>query len=157
MGMFDSVLARCGCGRMVEFQCKSGDCMLGRYSTDAVPVVIAQALDGAVEYCDCGMKIVLRPAVPVPDTVRMTVGVGSRYTKLLASEVLDTSCGNPELDDYVMTVEEFRSACAIGIFNDDDGYGCPVADAKSDPDFRIWPSTLACIPAEATHIVWYDR
>lgn len=66
-------------------------------------------------------------------------------------------CG-PIREDDVYTIEEFKEACADGMFVDDDGWGYPVnEDARSDRSIVIRPSTLARIPKDATHIVWYNR
>jgi len=65
-------------------------------------------------------------------------------------------CG-PEDDDDVYTVEEFRACCKSGSFIDYDGYGYPVKDGLADKDNHIVPSGLDRIPADATHIVWFNR
>lgn len=63
---------------------------------------------------------------------------------------------HPDEDD-VYTVEEFKQFCADGMFIDYDGFGEPVKDKLADPDIWIKPSQLHLIPADATHIVWYNK
>lgn len=65
-------------------------------------------------------------------------------------------CG-PDDEDDVYTVEEFRRHCEQGSFVDYDGFGHPVKNGKADPNIGIQPSRLETIPADATHIVWYNR
>lgn len=65
-------------------------------------------------------------------------------------------CG-PEGDDDVYTVDEFREFVSTGAFIDYDGYGHPVKDGKCDPKIDIRPSRVSDIPADATHVVWYNR
>lgn len=65
-------------------------------------------------------------------------------------------CG-PSDEDDVYTVEEFRERVHSGAFIDYDGFGEPVKDGKADPDINIYPSQLKSIPADAMHIVWYNR
>jgi hypothetical protein len=62
-------------------------------------------------------------------------------------------------DDHVMTVEEFKEDCASGGFIDYDGFGYPAKDGKtaSGGEHRVYPSERGKIPADATHIVWYNR
>jgi hypothetical protein len=56
----------------------------------------------------------------------------------------------------VMTVEDFKEACESGGFIDYDGFGNPAKDGKASEQ-RIFPSQRGLIPADATHIVWYNR
>lgn len=63
---------------------------------------------------------------------------------------------HPDEDD-VYTVEEFRRYCENRMFIDYDGFGHPVRDRKADPGIVVKPSRLETIPADATHIVWYNR
>jgi len=61
MGMFDSVYIRCpDCGTAVEFQSKSGDCILGQYTLDNVPSDVLAGLHKDKEICpECGRGIEL--------------------------------------------------------------------------------------------------
>lgn len=63
-----------------------------------------------------------------------------------------------ELPSYgdVMTVENFRNDCRAGYLIDYDGYGHPVKDNKM-AKIRIYPSGRDLIPADATHILWFNR
>ena len=61
----------------------------------------------------------------------------------------------PEGEDDVYTIEEFKEVCSCSGFVDYDGYGHPVKDSLSDDSIKIWPSRLEDIPKDATHIVWY--
>lgn len=155
MGMFDSVFVRCECGRMVEFQCKAGDCTCSHYTVLAVPVAIADALNDAMRRCKCGRKIVLQSSCP--EAVPMTVEITEAYTVPVHSVATGNSRGDPDEDDCVMTVAEFKTGCDTGYFTDDDGHGYPVKDGKADEDHRISPSLCHQIPADATHVVWYNR
>jgi len=65
-------------------------------------------------------------------------------------------CG-PEKEDDVYTVEEFKNCVESGAFIDDDGYGYPVKDKKSDSSIIINPSEINMIPPDATHIIWFNR
>lgn len=58
----------------------------------------------------------------------------------------------------VMTVKQFFRDCDNRFLIDDDGYGCPMRDGKVAKDTIIKPSTaVRDIPADATHIEWYNR
>lgn len=66
-------------------------------------------------------------------------------------------CG-PDDEDDVYTVEEFLQHVESGSFIDYDGFGEPVKDGLSDPSIVICPSQAKhAIPADATHIVWFNR
>ena len=65
-------------------------------------------------------------------------------------------CG-PEDEDDVYTVEEFNAFCDDGNFIDYDGFGHPVRDGLLDPCITVKPSRRGEIPADATHVVWYNR
>ena len=64
--------------------------------------------------------------------------------------------GNPYGDD-VYTISEFKSHVEDGSFIDYDGFGYPVKDSLADKSIVIQPSTVDKIPADATHIVWYNK
>lgn len=54
MGMFDSLYVGCpDCKEEVEFQSKAGECCLGRYNLQDVPLKILIDLDGKSENCPC--------------------------------------------------------------------------------------------------------
>lgn len=63
---------------------------------------------------------------------------------------------HPDEDD-VYTVAEFKDYCEKRLFIDYDGFGHPVRDRKANPSIWIKPSRLNEIPADATHVVWYNR
>ena len=65
-------------------------------------------------------------------------------------------CG-PKDEDDVYTVDEFRRYCETHLFTDYDGFGHPVRERLANPNIWIKPSGLVGIPADATHIVWYNR
>lgn len=65
-------------------------------------------------------------------------------------------CGRDDEDD-VYTVEEFRERVASGSFIDYDGHGYPVLGNMADRRVVIRPSTVDTIPADATHIVWFNK
>lgn len=62
-----------------------------------------------------------------------------------------------EKDDDVFTVEDFREMCKRGSFIDYDGFGYPVKDGLGNPDVWVKPSRLHEIPADATHVNWFNR
>jgi len=64
----------------------------------------------------------------------------------------------PVKDDCgdLMTVAEFIENCECGGFTDYDGFGYPVKDGKT-ASFVVKPSQREDIPADATHIIWYNR
>ncbi len=72
-----------------------------------------------------------------------------------------TSTGNygcgPDNEDDVYTIEEFRQLVESRVFIDYDGFGYPVRDGLADPNIWVKPSRVNEIPADATHIVWYNR
>jgi hypothetical protein len=58
MGMFDSVWFPCpDCDESIEAQSKAGECDLTDYSPAEVPMEIAGALHGRIEYCKCGTAV----------------------------------------------------------------------------------------------------
>lgn len=60
MEMFDSVFVQCVCDHEVEFQSKSGACVLGSYTSVNVPDGIGSSLDGIARECgDCGRMVTL--------------------------------------------------------------------------------------------------
>lgn len=61
-----------------------------------------------------------------------------------------------ENDGDLMTVQDFLESCEIDVFIDDDGYGYPVKDGLS-MTLPICPSKREMIPADATHILWFNR
>lgn len=66
-------------------------------------------------------------------------------------------CG-PSDEDDVYTVEEFLEKVRTRSFVDYDGWGHPVRDKLADPKIYVYPSTARdTIPADATHIVWYNK
>jgi hypothetical protein len=65
-------------------------------------------------------------------------------------------CG-PNDEDDVYTVAEFRQFCKQGHFIDYDGFGHPVRERKANPSVTVKPSRIDEIPADATHVVWYNR
>jgi hypothetical protein len=63
----------------------------------------------------------------------------------------------PDEDADIYTVEQFRRMCSGGSFIDYDGFGSPMKDGLVDESVTIKPSRLENIPADATHIDWYNR
>lgn len=59
---------------------------------------------------------------------------------------------------YVITVEEFLASCRDGWFIDYDGFGEPIKDNLVDGSYRLNPSEMPHnMPADATHVAWYNR
>ncbi len=63
----------------------------------------------------------------------------------------------PADEDDVYTVEEFKSHCEHDSFTDYDGFGHPVKESMADESIFIKPSRMNEIPADATHIVWFNK
>jgi hypothetical protein len=59
--------------------------------------------------------------------------------------------------DDVMSLEEFKEAVKSGCLKDYDGFGYPVKDGRYDSTIAILPSLMERIPADATHILWFNR
>lgn len=66
-------------------------------------------------------------------------------------------CYKLDPEDDVMPVRAFRDMVKYGVFIDYDGFGYPVKDHLADHDIIVKPSQLETIPADATHIVWFNR
>lgn len=79
------------------------------------------------------------------------------YTKPVRFTVVNTYGNHPQDEDDVYQVDTFRRYCESGMFIDYDGFGHPVRDSLADPDVWVEPSRLQLIPADATHVVWYNR
>ncbi len=52
MGMFDSLIVSCpDCDGHIEFQSKSGECILRNYTEDNLPTQVAIGMNGDIESC----------------------------------------------------------------------------------------------------------
>ncbi len=52
MGMFDSLIISCPkCDGHIEFQSKSGECILRNYTQDNLPTEVAIGMNGDIESC----------------------------------------------------------------------------------------------------------
>ena len=60
-------------------------------------------------------------------------------------------------NDTVYTAGAFVDMVIEGYFVDYDGFGYPVKDGFVNAKIVIRPSRLERIPADATHIVWFNR
>lgn len=74
--------------------------------------------------------------------------------------------GNPNDDVYtgdkVFPVAKFRELVQEQTYSNSDGYGHPAKGGKNililtDLTVKVRPSTVNEIPADATHIVWFNR
>lgn len=73
MGMFDSVYHLCKCGDFVEWQSKVGNCMLGSYNKELVPVGIAKDINNKIEKCiKCGRTYIISMPTTI-DNIHMEV------------------------------------------------------------------------------------
>ncbi len=79
------------------------------------------------------------------------------YTEPVNFTATDRYGNGPAGEDDVYTVEEFRRNVKCGAFIDYDGFGHPVKDRKLNPEVYVYPSKVHEIPADATHVVWYNR
>jgi hypothetical protein len=52
------------CGEGIEFQSKSGECLLRTFSLDRVPINIAKDLHGEAYPCSCGKTIKIEITEP---------------------------------------------------------------------------------------------
>lgn len=58
MGMFDSICLKCpSCGRELEFQSKTGSCMLDRYDEKNLPIYVAAGINDTIVSCVCGVNV----------------------------------------------------------------------------------------------------
>ena len=64
---------------------------------------------------------------------------------------------DPQEDDDIYTIHDFKESVELGLFIDDDGFGHPMKDGKINPDFNVQPSAVENIPEDATHVVWYNK
>jgi hypothetical protein len=78
------------------------------------------------------------------------------YTCPIKFTVTDQYGCGPD-DDDVYTVEEFRRRCLDHGFIDYDGFGYAVKNSLADITVIICPSRVDEIPADATHIVWFNK
>lgn len=82
----------------------------------------------------------------------------NRYRRPIRFSTVNNYGKTRNNEDDVFTVAEFKEACAVYCFVDDDGWGYPMNDqGYADPTTLIKPSNLSAIPEDATHIVWYNR
>lgn len=56
----------------------------------------------------------------------------------------------------VITVEEFKQGVENDSYIDYDGFGYP-AQILYDDTFTVRPSVVDNIPADATHVVWFNK
>ena len=107
-------------------------------------------LDGVNRF---GWKIVATPIGPLQKPK-----VEDRYTRPVKFTATNLYGCGPEGDDDVYTREEFQEQVDDAGFFDYDGWGNPVKDGKADESIVIRPSTYpACMPEDATHVVWYNK
>jgi hypothetical protein len=68
MGMFDTVYMNCPeCDETIEFQSKSGECMLRTYSQNSVPPDVFRGIVGDTEWCEaCGHVLTIEKHGGVP-------------------------------------------------------------------------------------------
>lgn len=79
------------------------------------------------------------------------------YTDPVKFTAVNTYGCHPHDENDVYTVASFKELCECGAFVDYDGHGYPVKGRLADTSIVIRPSRLSAIPADATHIVWYNR
>ena len=62
MGMFDSVYMKCiNCGHVIEFQSKTGLCILNSYNKSNVPTIVAIGINGDIIRCKkCRKNIIVK-------------------------------------------------------------------------------------------------
>lgn len=79
------------------------------------------------------------------------------YTKAVKFSATNRYGCGPDDEDDVYTIAQFRDHVKSHSFVDYDGVGHPVKDKKADQSIWVKPSRLHEIPADATHIVWYNK
>ena len=98
-GMYDSFDIKCPkCGRDLEFQSKSGECMLSRYTPDDLPVGIAVGINGDIvecQFCEVNWKLICE----LPEVVK---------TKLIKTKEKEEYPGNynPKLPKNIERMKE---------------------------------------------------
>lgn len=61
MGLYDSLYWRCGCGQLLEWQSKSGECSMTGYHLGNLPADVAGGLADDVQRCEnCGREYIAR-------------------------------------------------------------------------------------------------
>lgn len=64
----------------------------------------------------------------------------------------------PSCEGDILSVEDYLGCVERRVFIDYDGEGHPMKDGMIDRTIDIIPSLReACIPCDATHIMWYNR
>jgi hypothetical protein len=73
-------------------------------------------------------------------------------------EFAKRSCSEPIPEcGKLMTIQEFEKNCEVGMFIDDDGFGClAVADSMS-AEVLVNPSDVPLPDLGFTHVVWFNR
>jgi len=66
---------------------------------------------------------------------------------------------NEDVPSYgtLYAVSHFTTLVQNKVLKDYDGYGFPVKDNKMNPHCTILATQYKSIPAEATHIVWFNK
>lgn len=60
MGVYNKIFVNCpNCGELVEFQSKSGSCMLESFHIKSVPENEVQGILGDTRVCECGKKVTI--------------------------------------------------------------------------------------------------
>lgn len=61
--------------------------------------------------------------------------------------------------DYgdLMTIDRFKEAVEGGSFIDYDGFGHAVRGDEVDESRYYYPSEVAEIPEDVTHVLWFNR
>lgn len=76
MGMFDSVYANCpNCGKSLEFQSKSGSCLLRTYDVKSVPLCVVSGCNGDEQQCECGSLVKISVPMTQPQNIQMSVEI----------------------------------------------------------------------------------
>ncbi len=75
MGCFDSLYVDCPhCTAGIEFQSKSGGCMMDRYTKDTLPVNVAIGMQGDIEKCEkCGKAVELNCGLRITAVVTLKI------------------------------------------------------------------------------------
>lgn len=56
-----------------------------------------------------------------------------------------------------MTRKNYVQCVESGLFIDDDGMGYPMKNGQADKSFIVSPSELDKLPADCTHVIWFNK
>lgn len=107
MGMYDSFTIKCpNCNRQLEFQSKSGPCMLANFTEEDLPTDVAVGINGDVVMCEF-CKINWELTCDLPEIVTVKLSKTKRAKNYSGNY-------NPELPENIKRTEELRKMIREG-------------------------------------------